>query len=92
MCMCAFQNIWVFRNKGCLELTHNYGTESDPSFTYHNGNAEPKGFGHIGICVPDVYAACERFEKYYLRYPLSHTDARTPDWASNLSRPPTAEK
>jgi lactoylglutathione lyase len=49
----------------CLELTHNYGTESDASFEgYKSGNEpEAKGFGHIGLAVPDVYAACERFEK-----------------------------
>lgn len=54
---------WVFRRPACLELTHNYGTESDASFAgYHSGNEAPKGFGHIGLAVPDVYAACARFE------------------------------
>lgn len=33
--------------EGLLELTWNYGTEKDPDFKYHDGNAEPQGFGHI---------------------------------------------
>merc|ERR1719244_948676 len=40
---------WCFSRKATVELTHNWGTESDPNFSgYHNGNSEPK--------------ACERFE------------------------------
>jgi len=54
---------WLFGQKAMLELTHNWGTEDDEKFAYHNGNAEPRGFGHIGFTVPDVYKACERFEK-----------------------------
>uniref|UniRef100_A0A8C9GH18 Lactoylglutathione lyase n=1 Tax=Piliocolobus tephrosceles TaxID=591936 RepID=A0A8C9GH18_9PRIM len=41
-----------------LELTHNHGTEKDENFTYHNGNTEPRGFGHIGFLVNDIESYC----------------------------------
>lgn len=53
---------FTFSRETTLELTHNWGTESDPAFAYHNGNAEPRGFGHIAVTVPDVDAACARFD------------------------------
>jgi len=48
---------------GILELTHNHGTETLDTTPYRSGNEEPKGFGHIAITVPDVEAACARFER-----------------------------
>lgn len=58
---------WLFEQPALLELTHNHGTENDDS-TYHNGNDDPRGFGHIGVSVPDVYAACERFDTLGVEY------------------------
>lgn len=47
---------------GVLELTHNHGTELEAATPYHNGNTEPRGFGHICFSVPDIKVACARFE------------------------------
>mgnify|MGYP003852722295 CR=1 FL=1 len=51
-----------------IELTHNWGTEADDTARYHNGNDEPRGFGHIGISVPDVYEACARLDTLGVDY------------------------
>lgn len=55
---------YAFRQQALLELTHNYGTETDDDFAgYHNGNSDPRGFGHIGLSVADVDAACAYFDE-----------------------------
>ena len=48
---------WTFSQRAILELTHNWGTEDDADFKYHDGNAQPQGFGHICFSVPDLDAA-----------------------------------
>jgi lactoylglutathione lyase len=53
---------YAFGQPAMLELTHNWGTENEAREPYHSGNEDPRGFGHIGLAVPDVDAACERFE------------------------------
>ena len=53
---------YTLSQKAVLELTHNWGTEKDEKFFHHDGNTNPRGFGHIGITVPNVYEACKRFE------------------------------
>ena len=60
---------WLFGLPALVEITHNWGTEKDPDFAgYHDGNSQPHGFGHIGISVPDVYAACKRFEEHGIEF------------------------
>ncbi|TVP73886.1 MAG: lactoylglutathione lyase [Rhodobacteraceae bacterium] len=51
----------AFGMPGLLELTHNWGSE-DSETEMHSGNSDPKGFGHICIAVPDIEAACARFD------------------------------
>jgi lactoylglutathione lyase len=62
--------------EGLLELTWNHGTEKDADFKYHDGNAEPQGFGHICIAVDDLDAACARFEEHKVNWKKRLTDGR----------------
>ncbi len=57
--------VHAFSRAGLLELTHNWGSEGS---TVHSGNADPKGFGHICVAVPDITAACARFESLGVRF------------------------
>jgi lactoylglutathione lyase len=59
---------WTFSQRGILELTHNWGTESDAAFKYHDGNAQPQGFGHICFSVPDLDAAVAWFDENQVPY------------------------
>ncbi|MEZ5589377.1 MAG: lactoylglutathione lyase [Gammaproteobacteria bacterium] len=54
---------YTFGRQSVLELTHNWGSETQADFHYHDGNAEPQGFGHICFSVPDLAKACQRFEE-----------------------------
>ena len=56
-------------SEGVLELTHNHGTESDPDFAgYHDGNSDPRGFGHICITVDSLDDAVANFDKAGARF------------------------
>ena len=59
----AFVGFQDERDGAVIELTHNWGTESDPDFKYHDGNAQPQGFGHICFSVPDLDAATAWFDQ-----------------------------
>ncbi|MEN1929218.1 lactoylglutathione lyase [Luteimonas sp. MJ250] len=72
---------WVAGLQGVLELTHNHGTEAQDGAVYHDGNSEPRGFGHICLSVPDVRAACERFEALGVPFQKRLTDGRMKDIA-----------
>lgn len=62
---------------GLIELTHNYGSEDDPSFKIENGNKDPyKGFGHVAISVDNIQAACQRLEDAGYKFQKKLTDGR----------------
>ena len=71
------RSAWLFQQPATLELTHNHGTESDPEFKgYHNGNADPRGYGHIGLSVNNVDETCERFEKLGVKFQKKPNDGK----------------
>jgi len=68
--------VWAMSRKATLELTHNWGTECQPDFAYNIGNKDSIGYGHIGILVPDVEAACARFEKHGVEFIKKPNDGK----------------
>jgi len=72
----AARKQWLAQQSGVLELTHNYGTETQSGRAYHDGNSDPRGFGHICISVPDVVAACARFEQLGVPFQKRLSDGR----------------
>ncbi|KIW14705.1 lactoylglutathione lyase [Exophiala spinifera] len=62
--------------EGLLELTWNYGTETQEGKVYHNGNDEPQGFGHICISVDDLDKACQFMEGKQVNWKKRLTDGR----------------
>ncbi len=64
----AARTAWTFSQQGVLELTHNWGTEDQSDFHYHDGNAQPQGFGHICFAVPDLAAAVRWFDENGVSY------------------------
>jgi len=61
----------------CLELTHNHGSEQDASFKVNNGNVEPyRGFGHIAVMTPDVFAASEELEAAGVKFQKKPNEGR----------------
>ena len=68
--------IYTFRQRGILELTHNYGTEDKEGFSYHDGNSEPQGFGHICFSVPDMSAAIAWFDANQVTYQKRPEDGK----------------
>lgn len=72
----AARKEWLARQRGVLELTHNHGTESRAGAVYHDGNGEPRGFGHLCVSVPDVVAACARLEALGVPFQKRLADGR----------------
>lgn len=69
-------NHWTDR-EGIIELTHNYGTESNPDYKIANGNSDPgRGFGHVCISVDNLQAACKRLEDAGYKFQKKLTDGR----------------
>ena len=72
----AARKVWVAGLQGVLELTHNHGTENQDGPVYHDGNSDPRGFGHICVSVPELETACVRFEQLGVPFQKRLQDGR----------------
>lgn len=72
----AARREWLARQRGVLELTHNHGTEAQAGAVYHDGNHEPRGFGHLCVAVPDLRAACARLDAMGVPFQKRLSDGR----------------
>ncbi len=70
------RRLWMAGIPGVLELTHNHGTETQDGAVYHDGNSDPRGFGHLCVSVPDIEAACARFEELNVPFQKRLSDGR----------------
>ena len=59
-----------------LELTHNWGTETQPDFAHHAGNEPGDGFGHLAFAVEDLDAACARLDAAGVRFKKRPSEGR----------------
>lgn len=76
------ENTNPFSVNGILELTHNWGTETDPDFKVNNGNVEPnRGFGHIAFTTNDIDEACQELELKKVNFKKRLVDGRQKDIA-----------
>ncbi|MDR9433789.1 MAG: lactoylglutathione lyase [Spiribacter sp.] len=75
------RTVWTFSQRGLLELTHNWGSENDANVSYHDGNSEPQGFGHICIAVPDLDLAMQWFDKNSVDFIKRPEQGKLPDVA-----------
>ncbi len=72
---------YVSAQRSILELTHNYGTEDDATFSYHDGNSEPRGFGHICFSVPNLSDAVAWFDENGVEFKKRPEDGSMKDIA-----------
>lgn len=64
-------------NGVCLELTHNYGSETDENFKVNNGNIEPyRGFGHIAMMTKNLEKSCEKLELNGVKFHKKLTEGK----------------